>query len=110
MDFQGTLFDAGPATLPALDDVAEDLTRTPLTRGAWIDVRRNWLADADDVFEALVRDVPWRAERRQMYDRVVDVPRLRPHLRRRRRCRTRSWRRPVTSSPTTTSPSSASRS
>ncbi len=24
----------------------------------------------------LVRDVPWRAERRQMYDRLVDVPRL----------------------------------
>ncbi len=23
-----------------------------------------------------MRDVPWRAERRQMYDRVVDVPRL----------------------------------
>ena len=51
-------------------------TRTPLTRGAWLDVRRNWLGDADDVFASLVSDVPWRAERRQMYDRVVDVPRL----------------------------------
>ena len=48
----------------------------PLTRGAWVDVLRSWLPDADDVFEALVRDVPWRAERRQMYDRIVDVPRL----------------------------------
>ena len=28
------------------------------------------------MFETLVRDVPWRAERRQMYDRIVDVPRL----------------------------------
>ena len=28
------------------------------------------------MFETLVRDVPWRAERRQMYDRLVDVPRL----------------------------------
>ena len=72
MDFQGTLFDNGPATVPALDGVQ----RRTLTRGAWIDVRRNWLPSADDVFATLVRDVPWRAERRQMYDRVVDVPRL----------------------------------
>jgi alkylated DNA repair dioxygenase AlkB len=28
------------------------------------------------VFAALVRDVPWRAERRRMYDDTVDVPRL----------------------------------
>jgi len=68
MDFQGTLF--APATG---DDAFE---RTGLTRGAWVDVRRGWLPDADDVFATLVREVPWRAERRQMYDRVVDVPRL----------------------------------
>jgi alkylated DNA repair dioxygenase AlkB len=28
------------------------------------------------VYERLASDVPWQAERRQMYDRVVDVPRL----------------------------------
>ncbi len=72
MDFQATLFDTGRAEVPALLDVR----RTPLSRGAWIDVLRNWLPDADDVFTALVADVPWRAERRQMYDRLVDVPRL----------------------------------
>jgi alkylated DNA repair dioxygenase AlkB len=76
MDFQGTLFDepAGAARteVPALSGVE----RTPLSRGAWVDVRRNWLPAADDVFATLVSDVPWRAERRQMYDRVVDVPRL----------------------------------
>jgi alkylated DNA repair dioxygenase AlkB len=72
VDFQGTLFDTGLAGLPALDDAE----RTTLTRGAWIDCRRNWLPGADDVFATLVADVPWRAERRQMYDRVVDVPRL----------------------------------
>jgi alkylated DNA repair dioxygenase AlkB len=77
VDFQGTLFDGGPATLPAPGErLAEGLIRTPLSRGAWIDVCRNWLPDADDVFARLVADVPWRAERRQMYDRVVDVPRL----------------------------------
>ena len=31
---------------------------------------------ADELFERLRDDVPWRAERRQMYERVVDVPRL----------------------------------
>ena len=28
------------------------------------------------MFDALVDGVPWQAERRQMYDRTVDVPRL----------------------------------
>jgi alkylated DNA repair dioxygenase AlkB len=72
VDFQSTLFDSGTAGVPALDDAE----RTTLSRGAWIDCRRNWLPAADDVFATLVADVPWRAERRQMYDRVVDVPRL----------------------------------
>ena len=72
MDFQGTLFDADVSAVPSLDDAE----RTTLTRGAWVDCRRNWLPDADDVFATLVAEVPWRAERRQMYDRVVDVPRL----------------------------------
>ncbi len=50
--------------------------RHPLTRGAWVDVRRDFVTGADDVLERLVADVPWRAERRQMYERMVDVPRL----------------------------------
>ncbi|WP_346763590.1 alpha-ketoglutarate-dependent dioxygenase AlkB [Nocardioides sp. GY 10127] len=50
--------------------------RTVLGQGAWIDVRRSWLPEPDAVLAALVERVPWRAERRQMYDRVVDVPRL----------------------------------
>ena len=75
MQFQGTLFDADPgpaATGPGL--LAPE--RTVLTRGAWIDVQRTWLTGADDVLATMAREVPWRAERRQMYDRVVDVPRL----------------------------------
>ncbi len=73
MDFQGTLFATGRTAVPA---TSTGSSARALTRGAWVDVRRNWLPGADDVFETLVRDVPWRAERRQMYDRVVDVPRL----------------------------------
>ncbi|MCW2690664.1 MAG: hypothetical protein JWR37_5554 [Mycobacterium sp.] len=46
--------------------------------GAWIDVHSGWLSDtsADPLFDELTEGVPWRAERRPMYDRVVDVPRL----------------------------------
>lgn len=50
--------------------------RRRLAGGAWIDVRAGWLSDGGDVFDALRAAVPWRAERRQMYDRVLDVPRL----------------------------------
>ncbi|MGH3524574.1 MAG: alpha-ketoglutarate-dependent dioxygenase AlkB, partial [Mycobacterium sp.] len=50
--------------------------RRPLDQGAWIDIRSGWLTGADDLFGELIATVPWRAERRQMYDRVLDVPRL----------------------------------
>jgi len=72
MDFQGTLFEAPPSGVRSF----AGLQRRTLSRGAWVDVQRTWVPEADDVFAALVAEVPWRAERRQMYDRVVDVPRL----------------------------------
>jgi alkylated DNA repair dioxygenase AlkB len=72
-DFQGSLLDAFED--PALGSLA-GVRRTDLGRGAWIDVLPGWLTGADQVYERLARDVPWQAERRQMYDRVVDVPRL----------------------------------
>jgi alkylated DNA repair dioxygenase AlkB len=50
--------------------------RTELGSGAWIDVQPGWLGGADEVFAELVTGVPWQAERRRMYDRFVDVPRL----------------------------------
>jgi alkylated DNA repair dioxygenase AlkB len=50
--------------------------RIQLARGAWIDVQRGWLAGSAALFTRLAERVPWRAERRQMYDRTVEVPRL----------------------------------
>ena len=50
--------------------------RTMLSRGAWVDVLPAWVHGSDALFERLVEAVPWYAEKRQMYDRVVDVPRL----------------------------------
>ncbi|MCH5672152.1 alpha-ketoglutarate-dependent dioxygenase AlkB [Streptomyces gilvus] len=70
---QGSLFDqTDQLRLGPLDGIR----RTPLGLGAWIDVLPGWLAGADELFEQLAREVPWRAERRTMYDHVVDVPRL----------------------------------
>lgn len=73
MDFQGTLFADSPQKVRS---GLADLDRTALGSGAWVEVARDWLPSADEVFDALVREVPWRAEERQMYDRVVAVPRL----------------------------------
>ncbi|MFD4179673.1 alpha-ketoglutarate-dependent dioxygenase AlkB [Rhodococcus sp. NPDC058514] len=72
---QASLFDdpTGGARLEPLDSC---LRRRVLTAGAWIDVRPGWLQGSEQLFADLVDAVPWRAERRQMYDRVVDVPRL----------------------------------
>ncbi|GAA1682414.1 alpha-ketoglutarate-dependent dioxygenase AlkB [Nonomuraea maheshkhaliensis] len=50
--------------------------RTHLAHGAWIDLGQGWLSGADALFERLAERVPWRAERRRMYDKVVEVPRL----------------------------------
>lgn len=60
----------------ALGPLGGTVERVPLTEGAWIDVRRGWLAGASELFERLRDGVAWRAEKRPMYDRVVDVPRL----------------------------------
>ncbi|MEU6508178.1 alpha-ketoglutarate-dependent dioxygenase AlkB [Streptomyces sp. NPDC046942] len=70
---QGSLFDqTDELRLGPLDG----LRRTGLSAGAWIDVLPGWLSGADALFERLAADVPWRAERRKMYDNVVAVPRL----------------------------------
>ena len=71
---QGSLLDL--AKEPQLGPFGKLMTRSRLARGAWVDVRPGWLSGAADLFGRLVSDVPWRAERRQMYERMVDVPRL----------------------------------
>jgi alkylated DNA repair dioxygenase AlkB len=62
---------------PTLIGAACSPVRRHLSDGAWVDVAHGWLGDdADDLLVRLVDGVPWKAERRPMYDRVVDVPRL----------------------------------
>ncbi|MFD6890127.1 alpha-ketoglutarate-dependent dioxygenase AlkB [Streptomyces sp. NPDC059957] len=73
---QGSLFDQG-------DEIRigplTGARRTELGAGAWVDHLPGWLTGADALFERLAADVPWHAERRQMYEREVAVPRLLAH-------------------------------
>jgi alkylated DNA repair dioxygenase AlkB len=61
---------------PSLGALGSSVRRTALAHAAWVDLRPTWLAGSGAVFGALVETVPWRAEKRQMYDKVVAVPRL----------------------------------
>jgi alkylated DNA repair dioxygenase AlkB len=72
--WQRSLFEAAADVGPR--PLLEGLRRIELTDGAWIDVFPGWMTGADALFDGLVDMVPWRAEKRPMYDRVVDVPRL----------------------------------
>lgn len=80
-DHAGTVVGMFQASL--LDDTDErgprplgSARRTRLVHGAWVDALPGWIPGADALFERLRTSVSWRAERRHMYDRVVDVPRL----------------------------------
>lgn len=64
----------------AVGSLGAAVQRRRLSRGAWVDVRPGWMSGADGLFLALQTEVRWRAERREMYDRVVDVPRLLAHF------------------------------
>ncbi|KAB2584279.1 alpha-ketoglutarate-dependent dioxygenase AlkB [Rhodococcus erythropolis] len=72
---QPSLFDNGELGV-SLADLDGTVQRRILTAGAWVDHRPAWLTGSEAVFDNLEATVPWRSERRQMYDRVVDVPRL----------------------------------
>jgi alkylated DNA repair dioxygenase AlkB len=69
--------DGPPSTGPAARlGPLGDTVRRRLTRGAWLDHRPGWVSGSDELFLRLVDAIPWHEERRPMYDRVVDVPRL----------------------------------
>ncbi|MFE4617064.1 alpha-ketoglutarate-dependent dioxygenase AlkB [Streptomyces sp. NPDC056747] len=70
---QGSLFDQGVDMEPG---PLEGVRRTVLGGGAWVDHLPGWFRGADALFEELAGCVPWQAEEREMYDRVVAVPRL----------------------------------
>jgi alkylated DNA repair dioxygenase AlkB len=71
---QGSLLDL--CDEPAPGPLGGTVHRTMLSHGAWVDIRPGWMAGAGVLFDRLRQVVPWREERRRMYERVVDVPRL----------------------------------
>ncbi|MEV4812841.1 alpha-ketoglutarate-dependent dioxygenase AlkB [Micromonospora avicenniae] len=73
--YQPSMLDLTAAE-PSLGPLAGRLRRHELSRGAWVDHLPGWVSGSDAVFDTLLNEVPWRAERRTMYDNEVDVPRL----------------------------------
>jgi alkylated DNA repair dioxygenase AlkB len=78
VEFQASLFDTVTTEDAGvrLGELGGTVRRRELTRGAWVDVRAGWVTGSDELFARLVTEVPWQAERRTMWDNVVDVPRL----------------------------------
>ena len=74
LGFQASLLDCAPAV--QVGPLGCTVQRKQLTDGAWIDLRPRWISGADTLFERLHDGLAWHAERRPMYDKVVDVPRL----------------------------------
>jgi len=74
MAFQASLLDLSEEV--RITGLAGRVARTTLARGAWVDHLPGWVEGADSLLDPLIADLPWRHERRRMYDRVVDVPRL----------------------------------
>jgi hypothetical protein len=64
------------ASEPAVEQTFEGMVRTELSDGAWVEYRAGWVTGHGALFDALHGATRWRHERRPMYDRIVDVPRL----------------------------------
>ncbi|MGV9212371.1 alpha-ketoglutarate-dependent dioxygenase AlkB [Micromonospora sp. RB23] len=73
--YQPSMLDLTDAE-PTLGPLPGPIQRHQLSRGAWVDHLPGWVTGSDAVLDTLLAEVPWRAERRTMYDSEVDVPRL----------------------------------
>jgi alkylated DNA repair dioxygenase AlkB len=74
VNFQPSLLDDGSRF--ALAPILPGEGRTPLSNDAWVELHRGWVRGSDPLFIRLMETVPWKAERRRMYERTLDVPRL----------------------------------
>jgi alkylated DNA repair dioxygenase AlkB len=70
---QGTLFGS---SAPAFDASFSSVTRRLLSKDAWLEHAPQWLVGHQTVFDELRAVAAWQHQRRQMYDREVEVPRL----------------------------------
>ena len=74
LNFQPSLLDVG--SVFALSPITPGEGRILLSDDAWVELHRDWVMGSDQLFEHLMATVPWKAERRRMYERTLDVPRL----------------------------------
>jgi alkylated DNA repair dioxygenase AlkB len=74
VNFQPSLLDERSRF--ALSPISPGEGRIPLSNDAWIELHRDWVRGSDQLFERLMGTVPWKAERRRMYERTLNVPRL----------------------------------
>ena len=70
---QPSLLDLGE---PEIDSDFSGIRRTELGEKAWVDHLPNWLKGHQKLFETLKETTRWRNQQRQMYDQVIEVPRL----------------------------------
>jgi alkylated DNA repair dioxygenase AlkB len=61
---------------PAVDQRFSTLRRTALDQTAWVEHAPTWADGHQALMDELVRTTRWQSQRREMYDRTVDVPRL----------------------------------
>lgn len=73
VSYQPTLFGA---TEPSFDATFSGLERVHLDASAWIDLAPGWVSGADELFDRLLRDLPWAQRSRRMYDHRVLEPRM----------------------------------
>jgi alkylated DNA repair dioxygenase AlkB len=72
--YQPSLLGSGA---PSVDPAAlVRIERVALDDSAWFEYLPGWVTGHETLFAELVATTAWRAERRPMYERVVDVPRL----------------------------------
>lgn len=79
--WQGSLLDQVDEV--GLRALGSGMSRIELGDGAWIDLRQGWLTGSDPLFDRLrlggAARVQWQGERRRMFERVIDTPRLLRH-------------------------------
>jgi alkylated DNA repair dioxygenase AlkB len=70
---QRSLFGGGA---PSIDAAMVRLRRTQLDDSAWIDHCPGWVDGHQQLHDHLAATTQWKSVRREMYERMVDVPRL----------------------------------
>jgi alkylated DNA repair dioxygenase AlkB len=61
---------------PSFDERFSELRRIPLDESAWVEYQAGWVRGHETLMHALEASTHWHQSRREMYEKMVDVPRL----------------------------------